>query len=345
MKRVAFRRVLLFLFGSLVASPFTSLGQTGKSTSDARAEQASAAIDAKEANRSSVHSKKIKSRINVDCSNPIAKVKTIADGLNRLGDERPAELLISGTCHENVVIQSLDRITLQGNPTATIDGGSDPNVGTVEIGDSQSVELNYLTITGGGEGVGCRGQSLCRLTHVTIQNGLGDGAAVEAGSSSQIVDTVIQNNADVGLFVGGPVQFSGGSVVGNASDGIVLGNGGFLNLSAGSVQNNAGDGVIAILHNTVNMNSANITGNAGDGVSVGAGSAARIFGSTITNNLGHQVRIGDLSFVLFVGTGSNSIHGSNSPDVVCDPLFSTTRRITNLVGTTTNCPAELPVTP
>lgn len=290
--------------------------------------------------------------IRVECGNPAARVKSIADGLKLVGNLHQAVLLISGTCHEDVVIQGLDNITLQGNPTATIDGGSDPNVGTVEITGSQIIALNNLTITGGGEGVGCIGESFCLLTQVTIQNSLGDGAGVGRGSHLEITDSVIQNNADVGLGVGfGSAAFFGGSITGNGSDGVSMRNGSFFGTGPGNlipnvtIQNNAGNGIRTTLHNTINLQSAVISGNAVDGVTLQMGSALNVFASSITNNGGHQVRIGDLSVARFPGLASSTITGSNYPDVVCDPQFSTTRNIGNLVGTTTNCPAELPPTP
>jgi len=260
-------------------------------------------------------------------------------------------LLISGICEENVAIVSLDRITLQGDPTATIDGGGDSNVGTVEIADSQSVVLSNLTITGGGEGVGCFGQSLCRLNQVTIQNSLGDGAAVGPRAHLQISDSILQNNADVGLSVGaGSANLFGGSITGNAADGVFMSAGGFLGLAGGNllpnvtISNNAGNGITAQLHNSIAGNSANISGNAGDGISLQGGSSLQIAASRVRDNGGHQIRIGDLSFVRFGGFG-NTVTGANSPDVVCDPAFSATRNFANLLGTTTNCPAELPAAP
>lgn len=330
---------------ALLALPAAAHGQ-----SNPRLEPRAARIDAPRL-KVAVTTWNDSANIHVYCSNPKAKVKTITDGLTMLGDVRPAVLLISGTCHENVVIESLDRVTLQGNPTATIDGGSDPNLGTVEIVDSQSIQLSNLTITGGGEGVGCLGQSLCQLTQVTIQNSLADGASVGAAGHLQILDTVIQNNTGIGLGIsGGSANFFGGSISGNGSDGVSLLTGGSLGTAAGNlfagvtIQNNAGNGVTANLHNTVALNSATVTGNAGDGVSLQAESTLTMLGSSITNNAGHQIRIGDLSMGRFAGS-SNTVTGSNSPDVVCDPVFSATRKFGNLTGTTTNCPAELPPTP
>lgn len=291
-------------------------------------------------------------QIPVQCGSSAARIKSIADGLKLVGNLHPAVLLISGTCHEDVVIQGLDNITLQGNPTATIDGGSDPDVGSVEITGSQIIALNNLTITGGGEGVGCIGESFCLLTQVTIQNSFGDGAGVGRGSHLEITDSVIQNNADVGLGVGfGSAAFFGGSITGNGSDGVSMRNGSLFATGPGNlipnvtIQNNAGNGIRTTLHNTVNLQSAVINGNAVDGVTLQLGSALNMFESSITNNGGHQVRIGDLSVARFPGVASNAISGSNYPDVVCDPQFSTTRNIRNLVGTTTNCAAELPPTP
>src|SRR5215467_1416340 len=149
-------------------------------------------------------------QILVQCGNPAAKVKTIGEGLKLLGALHPAVLLVSGTCHEDVLIQGLDSITLQGNPTATIDGGSDPNANTVGIVGSLNISLNNLTVTGGGQGVGCLGVSYCLLNQVTIENSLGFGANVQAAARLEIFDSVIQNNAGAGLAVAGVGAFFGG---------------------------------------------------------------------------------------------------------------------------------------
>ena len=339
------QRVWLQLTASavLLALPLGAYGQSGS-----QAQQAIAETEPRVAKPAAVPLVNA-IQVHVDCSNPAAKVKTIAAGLQLLGNLHPAVLLISGTCHENVVIPGLNNITLQGNPTATIDGGSDPNVGTVEITGSQIIALNNLTITGGGEGVGCIGESFCLLTQITIQNSLGDGAGVGRGSHLEITDSVIQNNADVGLGVGfGSAAFFGGSITGNSSDGVSMRNGSLFATGPGNlipnvtIQNNAGKGIRTILHNTISLGSVVITGNAVDGVTLQMGSSMRMFDSSITNNGGHQVRIGDLSIARFA---PGTVTGANYPDVVCDAQFSTTRSFGSLVGATTNCPAELPPTP
>jgi hypothetical protein len=291
-------------------------------------------------------------QIRVACGDPTAKVKTIAAGLKLVGNLHPAVLLLSGTCQEEVFIQGLADITLQGNPVATIDGGIDINNATVLILGSQNIALNNLTINGGGEGVGCVKESYCALTQVTIQNSLGDGAGVSSGSHLDLLDCLIQNNADTGLNVAhGTANLLGGRITGNASDGVLVRIGGTFGAAPGAendnatIQSNGGDGIRASLHNTVNLQSAVITDNGVDGVSLQLGSAMNAISSNISNNGGHQLRIGDLSVARFAGGPTNKVAGANFPDVVCDPQFSTIRQLSNAPGATTNCPAELPPTP
>jgi hypothetical protein len=291
-------------------------------------------------------------QLRVECGSPKAVLHSITAALKLVISSVPTTLLISGTCHENVVIRGLNNVTLQGNPTATIDGGSDPNVGTVAVIGSLNISLNNLTMTGGGQGVGCLGVSYCLLNQVTVENSLGDGGDVQAASRLEIFDSVIQDNAGAGLGVAGVGAFFGGTISGNGSDGVALRNGGFFATNPGnvtptvSIKDNAGNGIRAPLHNTVNLNAAIITGNLVDGVTLQVGSAMNIFATSITNNGGHQVRIGDLSVARFSGFQSNTIAGANFPDVVCDPKYSATRQLAaNAPGATTNCPAELPTTP
>lgn len=283
--------------------------------------------------------------VRVDCSNPRAPVHTIADGLAFLQNARPAVLLVSGTCRENVVIAGLDRVTLQGNPTATIDGGTDPNLDTVLIVDSRSIDLVDLTITGGGDGVACA-QCLVRLTRVTLRGSLGPGAVTGSSTSFLFLrDSLVRENGDVGVFVGNGsmVRLDNTEVSGNAADGVFLNVGATLVAIGSRFLGNHGNGVTASLHDSVLLNTDTVAGNDGDGVSLQGGSALRTPSTTIGTNLGHQVRVGDLSFAQIQGASIGS--GGTFPDVVCDPAFSAVRGISNSPGATTNCPDEQPRAP
>lgn len=303
---------------------------------------ASARIGVREARASSQPSR---ANIHVDCSNAAAKFRTIADGLAIIGDERPATLFVSGTCRENVVIQGLDRVTIQGNPTATIDGGTDPSLVAVTISDSRGIQLVSLTVTGGGIGVACFTQSLCRFSQMTVQNSLGDGVSVGLRSEANIENTVIENSAGAGLSVrGGTGNLGDVTIVGNAAGGVQLGlGGGFLAVSGGSISENGGNGITASAANFVFLGGATVSRNSGDGVALQAGSTANVRGSEVSGNADHQFRIGDLSSVVF--GDFNTVFGTTFPDVVCDPVFSGTRGFGGLAGATTNCPAELPPGP
>jgi len=288
--------------------------------------------------------------LRVECSNPRAPLHSINGALKLVVSPVPTTLLISGTCHENVLVQGLANVTLQGNPAATIDGGSDATFNVVQIADSLDIALNNLTITGAA-GFFCAGMSDCFLTQVTIQNSLTTGANVNLGAHLSLVDCVIQNSAGAGLNVNvGSASLVGGQISNNGSDGVAVGFGGTFSAAPGDVndatiQNNAGNGIRAALHNTVNLNTAVVTGNAVDGVTLQLGSAMNVFSSTISNNGGHQIRIGDMSIVRFTGGPTNLITGANAPDIACDSQFAGTRQRSNAPGATTNCPAEQPITP
>src|SRR5499427_944126 len=133
----------------------------------------------------------------------------------------PSTINVSGACHENVVIQSLDRITLNAAQGASINDVSGGTLVTVTIDDSRDVAINGFTINGGAGGadaVDCQTGSVCRLNGNAIQravNGYGvgvyfsqvfldggtlqnnfDGLAVINGASGRATNVTIQNNSN-----------------------------------------------------------------------------------------------------------------------------------------------------
>ncbi|MBZ5545091.1 MAG: right-handed parallel beta-helix repeat-containing protein [Acidobacteriia bacterium] len=292
------------------------------------------------------------STVTVDCRGHKANIKTIKDGLAQLPAIGPSTLLVSGTCHENVLIQGYQFLTVQGNPTATIDGGTDINHDAVDIFSSSEVALNNFTITGGGLGVWCGNQSLCRLNNLTVENALDVGIYVGIRSILYVGDSTVQNNAELGLGtnVAGVLVVSGTMVQGNGA-GIYVSHGGDLLVGNSEtlptlIQNNAGGSGIATGFNaTMRLDSGTISGNGGDGVQLAGGSAGAFWNITITGNSGHGVRIGDLSYAQFGAEAQ--ITGNRDPDVVCDPEHSATRGIQNVKNNegTTNCPEEPPTKP
>lgn len=84
----------------------------------------------------------------------------------------PATINVSGACHENVVVQSMDRLTLNAVNGASVTDASGGTLDVILIGDSRSVSINNFTINGsagGANGITCRDGSLCRLNGNTVQ--------------------------------------------------------------------------------------------------------------------------------------------------------------------------------
>jgi hypothetical protein len=130
----------------------------------------------------------------------------------------PATINVSGVCHENVFIGSIDRLTLNA-----VNGASITHVGASDevfsIYDSRGISINNFTINGGGtvngngaNGIGCYNLSVCRLSGNTVRGaGIGivaeqaqldvsggtlrnngTGLAIIQGSTARVTDTSIQ---------------------------------------------------------------------------------------------------------------------------------------------------------
>jgi hypothetical protein len=259
--------------------------------------------------------------------------------LRQTGPLGPNTIQVSGSCKENITIQSMDNLTLTAENGASISDHSNGNLDVIDIFDSQRVSINGFTINGGNSGVVCGGASLCRLSGNTIQNT--SFSAVSVGSSQAgLSGDILQNNLGRGLSViASQVGTDSITVQGNDS-GIVVVTQGRLILGNSAVQGNHGQGVFAVEGSTIRVLNSNISSNGSHGVRLAEGSQARFESfagpSSITNG-GNGVLLEDLSFAFFaVG---NTVTGSASgTDVVCSPQFTATRgALTNIGGGITNC--------
>lgn len=299
-------------------------------------------------------------RVHCDEGQTISRAIDRLTALGPIGTAGPNTLLVSGTCNENVTINGMANLTLEGTPSATINGNANGNGTSLWITESQNITVNNFTIN--GFGVYCAASN-CMMNNDTVQNSAGNGVSVGVSASMLLNSSTVQNNAGagVGIRIDGDVILAGSTVQGNAGGGVMLQSGAVLTVTlqsqgfnvigpAGStIQNNGQDGILADVNSTLRiLLGANITGNARDGIRLEGGSKAFLSNVSVTGNTGHGVRIGDLSFVEFVN--QNTITGNNSGvgtplDVVCDPQYSATRGIGTLSGTTTNCSAEPPINP
>lgn len=90
-------------------------------------------------------------------------------------------IVVSGTCRERVVI-STDRVTLDGQGGAVLDGGG-----------GAPTELSGLVTIDGARGV--------TITGFTIQNGPGDGILALGAATVVVQNTTVQDNASMGVDV------------------------------------------------------------------------------------------------------------------------------------------------
>jgi hypothetical protein len=258
----------------------------------------------------------------------------------------PSTMNVFGACHENVVIQSFDRITLNAVNGASVSDASGGKQDVISIFDSRDVAINGFTINAGSDGVSgangisCNDWSTCRLALNVIQGaGSGAGFAVYQASVATVDGDTFQNN-NVGLIVHSGTQVRPGGQARpitsrSNGQGMHIVRQAFVFVLA-SVDNNSQEGVVVGFHSTLDLNGS-ISHNGGVGATIQESSAARFTSTTIANNGGPGVLLTDLSMANFLGAGIVTGNGGGT-DVVCNPQFSATRgALGNIGGGTTNC--------
>ena len=249
----------------------------------------------------------------------------------------PNSITVTGACQENIVIQSMDRLTLITKNGAAIADASSGSKDVIDILDSQRITIKGFTINGGLFGILCSSGSLCRFSGNTIEGGAA-GLLIEH-SRAESTGNIMQN-LNEGLVVrqGADVLSTGNTMQGNVDTGILVNAGGSL-YGVGAIVRNNVDGVQVRNHSTLRMTGSAITGNGGVGVLLLE--ASGVFfdtGNDITGNLLSGVNVNDLSFAQFQLPDNKVVGNTGQPDVVCNPQFSGTRgALTNIGGGTTNC--------
>jgi hypothetical protein len=258
----------------------------------------------------------------------------------------PSTVNVSGACRENVVIQSLDRLTLNAIDGASVSDASGGKQDVVAVYDSRDVTINGFAINAGSDGVSgangisCNDWSACRLALNVIQGASsGAGFAVYQASEATVDGDTFQNNG-VGLIANSGTKVRAG---GRTRPITSRNNGRGLQLTRlslafilANLNNNTDVGVRLAFNSTLDLIAGSISQNGSAGAYVSEGSIARFTSTTINANAGPGVLIQDLSMVTFNGTTVTGNGGGT--DVVCNPQFSATRgALTDIGGGTTNC--------
>jgi len=275
--------------------------------------------------------------LRVDCN----KHESIRKTLRLLANthlQGPNKVIVSGACLGNLVIQSMDRLTLITENGASITDRSNGTLAVIDIEDSHSVSVQGFTINGGGGGIGiqCSTASVCYLTGNTLQGGGSGhfGVNVVRGSRAFLESNVIENWGRGAFIFGGAEVFSSHDVFrSNGGSAIAVLNRSYFEANNSSLDNN-GVGIEAGGSGVFLGGTGTVSGNTFDGVRVLAASEVIVQGPTITANGGVGVLVMDNSFAAFLAA---SVTGNLSGlDIDCEPQFPTARLV-DRTGGITNC--------
>lgn len=202
--------------------------------------------------------------------------KTIGQAIKTL---KPGDtLLVSGTCNENLAIgQEVQRITLDGQGTATINGDSSANAIAVT---GRGITIRGFVITGGSpQAINVTDGGSAIIDGNTIQGAARNGIAVFRNSSADIINNTIQNNPLAGIaiqsnssarigWVGPPNNriSAPNTIQNNGTQGIQVYRGSSAQIFSNTIQNNGSHGVIVDRNAQAEIAACTITGNAGDGI-------------------------------------------------------------------------------
>lgn len=201
--------------------------------------------------------------------------KTIGKAIKHL---KPGDtLVVSGICNENVELgEEVDRITLDGDGTAIING--DSSLPTVTV-TGRGITIKRFTITGGQHGIAVQDAASAEINGNTIQGAARNGIFVLRNSTARIINNTIQNNANGGINVG----HSSSALIG------FTGPPGSRVSEPNTIQNNGGAGIQVVRGSSAQIFSNTIQANNGNGVLVDRNSQAEIAACLITGNTNHGI--------------------------------------------------------
>ena len=202
--------------------------------------------------------------------------KTIGQAIKTL---KPGDtLLVSGTCNENLAIgQEVQRITLDGQGTASINGDSSAN--TVAV-TGRGITIRGFVITGGSpQAINVTDGGSAVIDGNTIQYAGRNGIAVFRNASADIINNTIQNNPLAGIAIQsnssarigwfGPPNnrvSAPNTIQNNGTQGVQVYRGSSAQIFTNTIQNNGSHGIFVDRNAQAEVAACIITGNVGDGI-------------------------------------------------------------------------------
>ncbi len=222
-------------------------------------------------------------------------------------------LVITGACIESVVIEGFNNLALQGSGAPAVIERPAGWSSALQIRQSDSVQINALTIQGPGPDDGpplvLVSRSTVSFNAGTIQGGNSDGLDVADFSNVNVGTSIFRNNKGAGISVTGHSNVSisawglpGPSLIQNNRSGLVVSDGATVTVGNVKVLDNSDSGVGAATSGTLTLGpwggsdsptlSGNGTSASGSAVSVDRGGVVWITPPTaIVNNPGQGVSV------------------------------------------------------
>jgi len=260
----------------------------------------------------------------------------------------PGTINVSGACNEDVVIQGMDRVTLNAVNGASINDPSSGNNATLSIIDSRTITVNNFVINGyaagtsGNDVVDCQRASVCVFNGDTVQNAPGGaGIGVFSGSYVDIEGGSLQNNTGwTGLAVFNGARAIGVGVTSQGNwRGAVVAMGGHLQVYNSTFTSSIDIGIMARQGGALVCSGCAVTGNGGEGIHLEENSVASLSSSfSVTGNGGAGISLWNGSNASFLGGGTVTNNNGGQGDVVCNPHYTTVNGSPDTVGKIVNCP-------
>ncbi len=229
--------------------------------------------------------------------------KTIGESLKNL---KPGDtLLVEGVCNENVfILQEVERITLDGQGLATINGPDATEPTVVVLG--RGINIQGFTITGGNQGISVPRGGDATINGNTIQFTRDIAILVTRNSLARVTNNTIQDNPGGGILV-----------TENSSARIGFATGDDTTASPNLIQNNGGNGISVLRSSNARIVGNTIKENRGHGVSIQQGSHAQVSDNVIEGNANHGINVSQTSGVnLGRDTGSGIFDLPNTTTVL-----------------------------
>jgi hypothetical protein len=146
--------------------------------------------------------------LQVDCT----KGETLTKAVEQA---QPGDTIqVTGTCKETVMITT-DRVTLDGQGRAILDGGGVGAGGTVvstqdflpyyqgvlTIDGARGVTITGFTVQHGVDGITCKNGATCIIRNTTMQDNADEGLQVSNNAMAELLNCTFQRNAEWGLAV------------------------------------------------------------------------------------------------------------------------------------------------